>query len=57
MRELAILPLLLAASAFNSSAFRAAVQYGAVLDYPNADNLGQGVRAHEDARRYYRSMR
>ena len=46
-----------AVSAFNSAAHRAAVQYGAVLAYPNADNLGQGVRAHQDARRYYRDMR
>jgi hypothetical protein len=46
-----------AVSAFNSAAHRAAVQYGAVLAYPNADNFGQGVRAHQDARRYYRDMR
>jgi len=44
-------------SAFNSAAFTAKVQYGAVLSYPNADNFGQGVRAHEDARRSYRAMR
>jgi len=44
-------------SAFNSAAFTAMVQYGAVLSYPNADNFGQGVRAHEDARRYYRALR
>lgn len=44
-------------SAFNSAAFTANVQYGAVLSYPNADNLGQGVRAHEEARRFYRAMR
>jgi hypothetical protein len=44
-------------SAFNSAAHRAAVQYGAVLDYPNADNFGQGVQAHQDARRYYRDIR
>jgi hypothetical protein len=35
----------------------AMVQYGAVLSYPNADNFGQGVRAHEEARRYFRAMR
>ena len=46
-----------AVSAFNTAAHGAAVQYGAVLDYPNADNFGQGVRAHQDARRYYRDMR
>lgn len=44
-------------SAFNSAAFTAKVQYGAVLSYPNADNFGQGVRAHEEARRSYRAMR
>jgi hypothetical protein len=43
-------------SAFNSAAFTASVQYGAVLAYPNPDNFGQGVRAHEDARRYYRGI-
>jgi hypothetical protein len=43
-------------SAFNSAAFLATVQYGAVLSYPNADNFGQGVRAHDDARRYYRGI-
>lgn len=41
---------------FNYSVFTAAVQYGAVLDYPNADNFGQGVRAHQDARRGYRAI-
>jgi len=46
-----------AVSAFNSAAHRAAVQYGAVLAYPNADNFGQGVQAHQDARRYYRDVR
>ena len=44
-------------SAFNSAAFKASVQYGAVLAYPNADNFAQGVRAHEEARRYLRAMR
>lgn len=44
-------------SAFNSAAFTATVQYAAVLAYPNADNFGQGVRAHEDARRHYRAIR
>jgi hypothetical protein len=44
-------------SEFNFAAFQAAAQYGAVLDYPNADNFGQGVRAHQDARRCYRSIR
>jgi hypothetical protein len=38
---------------FNRAAFEAAVQYGAVLAYPNDDNLGQGVKAHEEARRAY----
>jgi len=44
-------------SAFNSAAHKAAVQYGAVLDYPNLDNFGQGARAHDDATRYYHSIR
>jgi hypothetical protein len=44
-------------SAFNHAAFDATVQYMAVLSHPNADNFGQGVRAHEHARRYYREMR
>lgn len=44
-------------SAFNSAAFKATFQYAAVLSYPNADNFGQGVRAHEEARRYYRGIR
>ena len=44
-------------SAFNSAAVTAWVQYGAVLAYPNADNFAQGVRAHEEARRYYRAIR
>lgn len=44
-------------SAFNSGAVHASVQYMAVLNYPNADNFGQGVRAHEQARRCYREMR
>jgi hypothetical protein len=39
--------------AFNTAAFTASVQYGAVLAFPNADNLQQGIRAHEDARRAY----
>jgi hypothetical protein len=43
-------------SEFNYAAFKAAAQYGAVLKYPNADNFGQGVRADEDARRYYRDI-
>ena len=46
-----------AVSAFNSAAHKAAVQYRAVLEYPNADNFGQGVQAHQDARRYYRDIR
>lgn len=46
-----------AVSDFNSAAFTASVQYGAVLAYPSADNFGQGVRAHEQARRYHRAMR
>lgn len=44
-------------SAFNRAAFNASIQYAAVLAYPNADNFGQGVRAHEEARRYYRAIR
>ena len=44
-----------AVSAFNSAAFTASVQDPAVQAYPNADNFAQGVRAHEDARRYYRA--
>lgn len=39
--------------AFNSAAFDATVQYGAVLTYPNDDNFRQGVRAHDEARRAY----
>lgn len=39
--------------AFNSAVFDATLQYGAVLAYPNDDNLGQGMRAHEEARRAY----
>jgi hypothetical protein len=39
--------------AFNSAALDAMVHYGAVLAYPNDDNLGQGVRAHEEVRRAY----
>ena len=46
-----------AVSAFNSAAHRATVQYGAVLAYPNADNFGQGVQAHQDARRSCRDIR
>jgi hypothetical protein len=44
-------------SAFNQAAFQATVQYMAVLSYPNADNFGQGVKAHEEARRFYRGVR
>ena len=43
--------------AFNSAAFAAAVQYSAVLAYPNDDNLRQGVQAHEEARRAYGQIR
>jgi hypothetical protein len=39
--------------AFNSAAFTATVQYGAVLAFPNDDNFQQGVRAQEEARRAY----
>lgn len=42
---------------FNSAAFEAVVQYGAVLAYPNDDNLRQGVDAHERARRAYGRIR
>ena len=44
-------------SSFNSAAFQALVQYGAVRAYPNSDNFAQGVRAHEEARRHYRAIR
>lgn len=43
-------------SGFNTAAFTASVQYGAVLAFPNTDNLDQGLQAHRDARRYYRHM-
>jgi hypothetical protein len=43
--------------AFNSAAFDAAVQYGAVLAFPNDDNYQQAVRAHEEARRAYSQIR
>ena len=46
-----------AAREFNSAAFEAVVQYGAVLAYPNDDNLRQGVDAHERARRAYGRIR
>jgi hypothetical protein len=39
--------------AFNSAAFAATVQYGAVLAFPNDDNFQQGVRSQEEARRAY----
>jgi hypothetical protein len=42
---------------FNSAAFDATIQYGAVLAHPNDDNLRQGVKAHEVARRAYARMR
>ena len=42
---------------FNRAAFEAAVQYSAVLAYPNDDNLDQGVKAHEEARRAYDQIR
>lgn len=42
---------------FNSAAFTATVQYGAVLAHPNDDNLRQGFEAHEVARRAYAQMR
>jgi hypothetical protein len=42
---------------FNSAAFTATVQYGAVLAHPNDDNLRQGIEAHEDARSAYARMR
>ena len=44
-------------SGFNNAAFNAMVQYMAVLAHPNADNFAQGVRAHDDARRYYAGIR
>ncbi len=43
-------------AAFNSAVFEAMVQYMAVLGHPNEDNFGQGKRAHEEARRYYRQI-
>lgn len=46
-----------AVSGFNSAAFKAMVQYMAVLAHPNADNFAQGLRAHDDARRYYAAIR
>ena len=42
---------------FNSAAFMATVQYGAVLAHPNDDNLRQGIEAHEVAQRAYARMR
>ena len=42
---------------FNSAAFAATVQYGAVLAHPNDDNLRQAVEAHEDARSAFARMR
>ncbi|HET6362093.1 MAG TPA: hypothetical protein VFH11_08550 [Gemmatimonadota bacterium] len=42
---------------FNSAAFDATNQYGAVLAHPNEDNLRQGVEAHEVARRAYARIR
>jgi hypothetical protein len=46
-----------AVGGFNSAAFKAMVQYMAVLAHPNADNFGQGLRAHDDARRFYAAIR
>ena len=43
-------------SSFNSAAVRASVQYMAVLAHPNRDNFAQGVKAHEDARRFYNGI-
>ena len=42
-----------ALSSFNSAVVSASVQYMAVLAHPNRDNFAQGVKAHEDARRFY----
>lgn len=42
---------------FNSAALDATVRYGAVLAFPNDDNLQQGIRAHEEARLAYERMR
>jgi hypothetical protein len=44
-------------SSFNLAAFTAKVQYMAVISHPNADNFAQGVKAHDDARRYHRAIR
>jgi hypothetical protein len=44
-------------SSFNSAAMSATVQYMTVLAYPSRDNFAQGVRAHEDARRFYDRIR
>lgn len=42
---------------FNSAAFHASAQYGSALGYPNEDNFGQGLQAHDDARRSYDAIR
>jgi hypothetical protein len=43
--------------AFNQAAFDAMVRYQAVLAFPSEDVLGQGIRAHDQARQAYDGMR
>ena len=43
--------------AFNQAAFDAMVRYEAVLAFPSEDVLGQGIRAHDQARQAYDGMR
>ena len=42
---------------FNSAALNAAVQYGAVLAFPDEDAFRQGVKTHDEARRAYNQIR
>lgn len=42
---------------FNSAALNAAVQYGAVLAFPDEDAFRQGVKTHDEARRAYNHIR
>ena len=42
---------------FNQAAFDAMVRYQAVLAFPSEDVLGQGIRAHDQARRAYAGIR
>jgi hypothetical protein len=43
--------------AFNEAAIDAMVRYQAVLAFPSEDVLGQGIRAHDQAREAYDGMR